>query len=165
MADRVVREKLATTIVRDDYLPALIALIANDLLWTGTRIYHQRFGIHTNEWRVLSALGNCPGANAKEVCDVLGMNKSVVSRSAAVLRNADLVVMEKEDGVQRLYLTEAGAAVHDEILPIAIGLHQELMAGFTDREQRQLKKYLCRLLANSEKLQRYESEQTHADDL
>jgi DNA-binding MarR family transcriptional regulator len=81
-----------------------------------------------------------------------------------VLRDLDLVVMEKDAGTQRLYLTETGAELHDEILPIAVGLHEQLLTGFTDREQRQLKKYLRRLLENAEKLQQYEAEQTSADD-
>jgi DNA-binding MarR family transcriptional regulator len=156
VADDIVRDRLAITIVRDEYLPALISLVANDLLWTGTRIYRHRFGIRTNEWRVLSALGNYPGANAKEVCDVLGLHKAVVSRSTAVLRTMRLVVMEKDADVQRLYLTKAGAAMHDEILKIATQLERELLTGFTDNEQRQLKELLLRLLGNSPRLHRHE---------
>lgn len=146
----IARNVLPHTIVRDDYTPAMLSLVANNLLWDGSRIYHRLFGIRTNEWRVLSALGNHPGATAAEVCEVLGLHKSVVSRSTAVLRDQGLVTLKRESSAQRLYLTSRGVRLHERIMPVALEREQRLLAGFSEEEISQLRGFLLRLYENSE---------------
>ncbi|WP_258933481.1 MarR family winged helix-turn-helix transcriptional regulator [Nesterenkonia pannonica] len=152
----VSRDPLPHAISRDDYAPATISLLSNTLLWGGSRTYHQRFGIRTNEWRVLSALGGRPGATAAEAGELLGLNKSVVSRSVALLREQGMVVLEREPGAKRLYLTDRGVEVHDAILPIALAREESLFEGFTEEEAAQMRSFLSRMYSNAARLKKYD---------
>ena len=86
-----VTEPLPSTIERDDYTPALLGLLSNVLVWGGSRVFHHLHGVGTNEWRILSALGNHPGATSGELCEILGINKSIASKSVNVLLDRDLI--------------------------------------------------------------------------
>jgi DNA-binding MarR family transcriptional regulator len=92
------------------------------------------------------------------------LHKAVVSRSAALLRERQLVVIERDAGIQRLYLTRAGAEMHDQIMEIATHLQEELMEGFTAGERTQLTSLLLRLLDNSPRLHRYETAMTREEN-
>ncbi|SFK70282.1 MarR family winged helix-turn-helix transcriptional regulator [Geodermatophilus ruber] len=142
------REKLPVTIDREAYTPAFLSLVANALSWGGSYLYMRRFGVGVNDWRVLSALGNHPGATAGEVCTVLGLNKSVVSRSVSGMVDRGLVAIERAEGQRRLYLTEEGVALHDQLLPLALERERRMLRGFTDEEIVQLRGFLRRMHDN-----------------
>ncbi|MGY1635997.1 MarR family winged helix-turn-helix transcriptional regulator [Geodermatophilus sp. SYSU D00742] len=142
------REKLPVTIDREAYTPAYLSLVSNALSWGSTFQYMRRFGVGVNDWRVVSALGNHPGATAGEVCTVLGLNKSVVSRSVAGLTERGLVTIERADGQRRLYLTADGVALHDQLLPLALERERWMLRGFSDEELGQLRDFLRRMHDN-----------------
>src|SRR3954452_10628314 len=112
MNEHIRRTRLPETIVRDDYTPATLSLVANSFMYGASEVFFRLFGIRTNEWRVLSALANVPGSTATDTAEVLGLNKSVISRSLSVLVGRGLVVVEREPGAKRLYLTGSGAELH-----------------------------------------------------
>ncbi len=154
-----IREHLTDRIVRSQYVPASISIIAGVLLWGGSRIYLSHFGLGTNEWRVLSALSNYPGLTAAGVGKELGMNKAIVSRSVAVLRERRLVVLLQERGARRLYLTGAGRAQHDAMLPIALHREQLLLAGLSHEEVATFRSLLAKILVDLPVLEAYDAEQ------
>jgi DNA-binding MarR family transcriptional regulator len=146
--DDLVRERLPLTIDRETYTPAYLSIVSNALSRGGSLLYMHRFGIGVNDWRVLSALGNHPGATAAEVCAVLGMDKSVASRSVAGLVDRRLVAIERVPGQRRLYLTRAGADVHDQLLPVALERERRLLQGFSAAEVAVLREFLRRMNDN-----------------
>lgn len=153
----LVVERLAETIDRDTYTPALLGLLNNVLVWGGSRVFHHLHGIGTNEWRVLSALANHPGSTAQELCAVLGINKSIVSKSVNLLLDRDLIAdLDGPRGSRFLYLTSAGAQVHDDVMPIALERQAILHSALGDAEIAQLNELLVRMLAAGDELQAYE---------
>ncbi|MGY1823732.1 MarR family winged helix-turn-helix transcriptional regulator [Geodermatophilus sp. SYSU D00079] len=142
------REKLPVTIDREAYTPAYLSLVANALSWGSTFQYMRRFGVGVNDWRIVSALGNHPGATAGAVCTVLGLNKSVVSRSVAGLAGRGLVTIERVDGQRRLYLTAEGVALHDQLLPLALERERRMLRGFSEEEVGLLRDFLRRMHDN-----------------
>lgn len=154
-----VREPIDTRVVRTQYVPASISIIAGTLLWGGSRIYLSHFGIGTNEWRILSALGNFPGSTASDVSRELGMNKALASRSVAVLRERQLIVLLPERGARRLYLTAAGRAQHDRILPIAEHRETLLLSGLDDTEAATFRALLTKILDRLPVLQDFDAYQ------
>lgn len=150
-------DRLPETIDRDTYTPALIGLLNNLLVWGGSRVFSDRHNIGTNEWRILSALGNHPGATASELCDVLGMNKSIASKSVNLLLDRELVAqLGGSRGARHLYLTDAGVAVHDAIMPIALRRAEILHSTLSEAEVAQLQSLLVRMLSSADDLQSYE---------
>jgi DNA-binding MarR family transcriptional regulator len=142
------RDRLPVTIDRESYTPAYLSVVSNALSWGGSHLYSRHFGVGVNDWRILSALGNHPGATAGELCDVLGLNKSVVSRSVAGLVERGLVGIERDDGTRRHYLTEDGAVLHDQLLPLALERERLLLRDFTPEEVGQLRTFLRRMYLN-----------------
>jgi DNA-binding MarR family transcriptional regulator len=149
---RLQRTRLPRTIDREAYTPAYLALVSNALSWGGSQLYTRRFGVGVNDWRVISALGNHPGSTAVEVCTVVGLDKSVVSRCVAGLAERGLVGIERTDGHRRLFLTQDGVRLHDELLPLALHREQVLLEGLEASEVEQLKSFLRRMFLNLPRL-------------
>jgi DNA-binding MarR family transcriptional regulator len=151
-------QRLPRTIDRDTYTPALLGLLNNLLVWSGSRVFHHLHGIGTNEWRVVSALGNQPGSTASDLCDVLGMNKSIASKSVNTLLSRGLVAqLDGRRGSRHLYLTDAGAAVHDDLLAVAFERERILHARLSADEVAQLNSLLVRMLDAAPALQEFET--------
>ncbi len=155
----LVATRLPRTIERDEYTPALLALLSNVLVWGGSRVFHHMHGIGTNEWRIISALGNRPGATSGELCDILGINKSIASKSVNALLDGELIAqLNGPRGSRHLFLTARGAQVHDDLMPIALTREQILHDTLTEEEVVQLNGLLVRMLGSAEAMQRYEAD-------
>jgi len=147
------------TVIRDDYTPALIHLVSNMLVWGGSRIFHHLHGVGMNEWRVLSALSNYAGATARDLIEVLGMNKSIASRSVNRLLELELISqLNGARGSRHLFLTDRGAEVHGDLYDIATKRDELLHSPLEPAEVTQLNALLVRLLDSADALQRFEQE-------
>lgn len=152
-------DRLPDTIDRDTYTPALLGLLNNVLVWGGSRVFHHLHGVGTNEWRVISALGNHPGATAQELCETLGINKSIASKSVNLLLSRSLIdQLDGPRGSRHLFLTETGIAVHDDFMPVAMRRQAILHESLDDAEIAQLNALLVRMLDSSASMQAYERE-------
>jgi DNA-binding MarR family transcriptional regulator len=155
----LVTDRLPHTIDRDSYTPALLGLLSNVLVWGGSRVFRHVHDVGSNEWRILSALGNHPGATATEICEILGINKSIASTSVNLLLRRELIAqIDGPRGSRFLYLTAAGREVHDDFMPIALRRQEILHESLTADEVAQLNSLLVRMIGSSESMQRYERE-------
>jgi DNA-binding MarR family transcriptional regulator len=151
----------AATVQRDTSVTALMSIVANALSWGGSRVYLREFGVGTNEWRVLSALVNWPGETASHIGQVLGLNKSVVSRSLKFLEERGMVAIEQGTGRrQLLQLTPAGRELHDRIIVVALKRERILLEGFAPAEVEQLLDFLRRMHANVPEMNAYDPSRT-----
>jgi len=148
---------LATAIDRDDHTPAIVNLLANALTWGESKVFRRLFSLGTNEWRVLSALTKYPGATATQLCGVITMNKSVMSRAATILLERRLIdQLEGARGSRHLYLTADGVRMHDAMAPVALELQAIVHADLTPAEVEQANALMLRMLAASARLQDYQ---------
>ncbi|WP_426322418.1 MarR family winged helix-turn-helix transcriptional regulator [Microbacterium sp. E-13] len=116
-----VTEPLGHALDPESFTPRLLALLSNALVWRESHELRRRFGLGTNEWRVISALAIRPGASATEISEFLAVNKAIVSKSVGVLVDRGLLVLsDGPRGSRPLYLTESGAEMHDDMLPISM---------------------------------------------
>lgn len=144
-------------VIRDTYTPALIGLVSNMLVWGGSRVFHHLHGIGTNEWRVVSALANHPGATARELIEILGMNKSIASRSVNRLLELGWIdQLAGSRGSRHLYLTREGLDVHSDLMEVALRREQILHEDLSPEEVRTLQRLLLTLIGTAERLQDYE---------
>ena len=131
-AEDIVTEPMQTVIDPESFTPRLLHLLSNALVWRESHELRRRFGLGTNDWRVLSALAMRPGLAATEVSEFLGVNKAVVSKSVNGLTSRALIVLlEGPRGTRPMYLTEAGARMHDDMLPISMGGQDIILADLT----------------------------------
>jgi DNA-binding MarR family transcriptional regulator len=153
-----ISEPMPDAIDSNDFTPRLISLLSNSLVWRESRILRARFGLGTNDWRVISALAIRPGATASEISDFLAMNKAIISKSVGVLTERRLIVQVEDTGRSRqLFLTPEGAGMHDAMLPVSLRGQEIILGDLTEGEVVQLNGLLHRLLARVPGLQVEES--------
>ncbi|MDT1063210.1 MarR family transcriptional regulator [Paracoccus sp. CPCC 101403] len=124
--------------------------------------YHERFQIGVVEWRILCHLAVEPWSNVISMANSIGLDKSSVSRALSGMEARGLV--EMRDAARRkreANLTEAGLALHRQVLPIARAREAALLDGFSDKEFDQLLSFLHRLIINLPKVE--EDAQSRAD--
>jgi DNA-binding MarR family transcriptional regulator len=105
----------------------------NNALSSGaSSLYLRRFGVGVGEWRVLSMLAVEPGIRAARICAVVALDKGAVSRSLKRLVALGCVAGAVDGGdprARRWRLTEAGRALHDRILEVALERERRLIDG------------------------------------
>jgi DNA-binding MarR family transcriptional regulator len=132
--ERIVTVHLPHAIDPENFTPRLVTLLSNALVWRESAELRAKFSLGTNEFRVVSALAIRPGVSATEISDFLGLNKAVVSKSVNVLLGRELLVMsDGPRGSRPLYLTAAGAEMHDLMLPVSTRGQEIIIEGLEPR--------------------------------
>lgn len=146
-ATEIVTTPLPDVIDTDAFTPRLLHLISNALVWRESRMLRAAFNLGTNDWRVISALSIRPGATSTEISEFVAMNKAIVSKSVNTLIARDLIVpADGRRGSRHLYLTAAGAEMHDRMKPISLQGQDIILSDLSADEVRQLNHLLTRLL-------------------
>lgn len=120
------------------YTPALLTFIANKLSSGSSQTYREHFNIGIVEWRVLSMLAVESHIPAQRICQVIGLDKSAVSKSVKVLQNNGYIKSEVDANDARrqtLNLTTKGLQLHDEIFKVAKEREQRLLEVLTTKEK------------------------------
>nr|BBD84681.1 MarR family transcriptional regulator [Chromobacterium sp.] len=113
------------------------------------------FGLSLNEWRVCASLGHKPHQSLSELVLHAAVDTSTLSRIVDRLVRQGLVCREKneQDGrAIRLRLSDEGANLTREIVPLAQRYEKVALTRFTIEEAELLRSLLVRLYENSEPL-------------
>lgn len=161
--DEPVREPIAS-LDPDHFTPRLLALLSNALVWRESHELRRRYGLGTNDWRVISALALRPGSSASEVTEYIGLNKAVISKSVSVLSERGLIVLDDGPrGTRPLYLTGAGVRMHDQMLPISMRGQELVLAHLSQSEIDDLNDLLLRMLEETRILRTLDNENAAAE--
>ena len=146
---------MPTVIDSENFTPRLLSLLSNSLVWRESSLLRARFGLGTNDWRVISVIAIRPGVTASEISEFVAMNKAVVSKSVNTLIARELIVpADGKRGSRHLYLTRAGAQMHDRMKPISMQGQDIVLSDLSADEVRQLNHLLTRLLQKTPELSR-----------
>jgi DNA-binding MarR family transcriptional regulator len=138
----------------ENFTPRLLHLLSNNLVWRESSAMRLSFGLGTNDWRVISALGARPGMTASDISEFVAMNKAIVSRSVNVLTDRRLIVQMQRPGRSRpLYLTAAGVQMHDAMLPISMRGQEMILSELSPEDVNGLNQLLRRLLLRARELE------------
>ena len=134
----------------DQFLPYRLSVLTNRISRGLAALYSERFDISVTEWRVIAVLGRYPGLSANNVAERTAMDKVAVSRAVARLLERDLLLREMHDSDRRrsvLELSEAGYAVYDVIVPLALDYQRSVLAPLDADERAQLASLMAKLEA------------------
>ncbi len=132
----------------EHFLPYRLSVLANRVSRGFGRLYEERFDLKLPEWRVMAVLGRRPGITAREVAELTAMDKVAISRAVARLMEMGRVAAETDsaDGRrQKLSLSEAGADIYRQIIPLAKRIENALTAGIEASDLAVLDKLLAHL--------------------
>ena len=130
------------------YTPALLTFIANKLSAGASQLYREQFDVGIVEWRVLSMLAVESNIPAQRICQVVGLDKSAVSKSVQFLQNGGYVQSQVDPGDARRYtlsLTTAGHALHDRVFDVAQERERRLLETLSAQEIESLLSMLNRI--------------------
>ncbi len=119
------------------------------------RLHERRHRISLTEWRVLLGLADQPGISAAEIGELLGLDKMAISRAVRALETQGRLERTPDPNDARrasLRLTEAGSALHREIMPSAVAREAEMFSVLCPAERAQLDALLDRLLTQARAL-------------
>ena len=155
----LITEPLDNTLDPATFTPRLLTLLTNALVWRESHQMRRQFGLGTNDWRVISALAMRPGLSATEVCDFIGVNKAIVSKSVNGLVARDLIALvEGPRGSRPMFLTSQGAQIHDQMLPVSAQGQEIILSDLTPEEITRLNALLRRMLKRTRELESLDGE-------
>lgn len=137
-----------------DFLPYQLSVASNAVSNRIARAYHDAFGLKVTEWRVMAMLGDADlGADAgagggltqRELTERTLMDKVAVNRACKALEGRGLAARlpnQKDGRSHHLALTEAGQNMHDQIVPIARAIEDDLLDSMSSQQQRVLRELL-----------------------
>src|SRR5258705_13660632 len=106
-------------------------------------------GVAIGQWSVLLFLWARDGMTQAEVSRVVAIEPPTVVRTIDRMVRDGLVTRapDPDDGrLSRIYLTERGRSLRDELVPLAAAVNREVLNGLTDTEARTLRRLLTKLL-------------------
>lgn len=138
------------------YLTYKLDLIKTISIKAGNTYYKKAFGLGVRELRVLRLVHDRPGITAKDLGNLLVLDKTLLSKNIAFLENRGLITRSPnahDNRQQFLALTEEGMRVWREGEEIGRGLEREMFADLNAEDWTQLHTLLDRVLLSLEKWQ------------
>lgn len=129
----------------------LLIFAANRFTRIWSRYLQRHYGLAAIEWRMIVMLTAEPNIPVTRASTVIDIDKASVSRALARLEAKGLAEADVPQAYRRRRLwrlTADGAALHDEILAIALRRQARILAGLDDDVVRQLSGSLRTVLDN-----------------
>jgi DNA-binding MarR family transcriptional regulator len=131
-----------------DFLPYLLSVTSNAVSTRVADVYRSRFGLPIPEWRVMAVLGDSGPLTQRELTGATLMDKVAVNRACKGLEDRGLAARTanvRDGRSHHLELTEAGRAMHGEIMPLALSMEKQLFEDFSAADRSAFEKLLARL--------------------
>lgn len=152
-----------TNLRLERFLPAIITLISNRLVSTGTVTYGAAFDIGLMDVRVMTIIAAEPNISATRIVEAVGLNKGAVSRVLKSLVERELVVAAAPfDPRRHLYaLTSKGRRISNAAIKVANMRHDVLLEGLSEEQVATLVELLNVLVKNTQKLKALADPKAH----
>jgi len=108
-------------------------------------------GLHRGQPPLMFALGVQEGLTHSDLAEKMEVTPAAVSNMVKRLEHAGFVLRRRDaedERVSRVYLTDAGRAIHSEMAAIARHVSDATFAGFTEEERTLLREFLNRIQDN-----------------
>lgn len=138
------------------FLPYMLSVTSNAVSGRIGDEYHARFGLRIPEWRVMAVLGDAGALTQRELVGATLMDKVAVNRACKTLEERGLAARSpnSRDGrSHHLELTDAGRAMHGEIMPLALEMQELIFAPLAPQERAQFEQLLNRIMAQVRSLE------------
>jgi len=131
-----------------EFLPYLLSITSNAVSGRIAQEYREKFSLSVPEWRVMAMLGDGGALTQRDLTKLTLMDKVAVNRACKTLEERDLVSRQPnaQDGRSHLLeLTEAGRAMHAQIMPLAVAMERRIFGVLSAAEMIQFRALLERI--------------------
>jgi DNA-binding MarR family transcriptional regulator len=111
----------------------------------------RELGIHPGQISVLVLLYKNEGISLRQIADQLHVKPPTVTVMVQRLEKSGMVYKrpdEKDQRINRIYLTQKGKNLKEDMRIMMDDNRQKLIRGFSEQEQEQMKDYLRRMVEN-----------------
>ena len=136
------------TLDLQQFLPYSLTNIAMQMSEQFSELYQKQFDLTVPQWRVIANLAQYGECTAKQLCDMVQMDKSTVSRAVKSLLTRNLIAAKANPTDKRanlLSLSEAGVGLHKQIVPLANEWQASLVSELDSQEIKQFMNTLSKL--------------------
>jgi DNA-binding MarR family transcriptional regulator len=98
----------------------------------------RRRNLSLGQFGVLAHVGAAEGMSQTELADALSLTQGNVCQLIDKLEQAGLLLRRPEGRTNRLYLTERGHALYDDVVPAHEALIEDLFSSLLPRQQAEL---------------------------
>jgi DNA-binding MarR family transcriptional regulator len=130
MGEEMVQSLNETPLDLERFMPYRLSVLSNRVSALIAKLYSDQFNLTIPEWRILAVLGRYGEMTATEVAGRTAMDKVRVSRAIARLLGAERLARRVDPQDRRrltLEMTEAGRAIYDQIVPLALSAEKRLL--------------------------------------
>ena len=131
------------------FLPFRLNRLAAEVSLALSSEYQARYGLDIPEWRVLATLGfRSEACSAQYISQCTRTHKSTISRAVTALLERALIerVANADDRREfRLRLTRKGKALYDDLIPRLLRKEQDILAGLSAQERKELGRLLGKI--------------------
>jgi len=135
-----------------EFLPYLLSVTSNAVSDCIGGEYRARFDLKIPEWRIMAVLGDAGALTQRDLVVATLMDKVAVNRACKVLEQRGLIARSPNanDGrSHHLELTGEGRAIHEEIMPLARDMCDEVFADLSKQEKQVFRNLLDRIRAQA----------------
>ncbi len=129
----------------EEFLPYKLVRTAEQIADSFAELYQEEFGISRSEWQIIANLGVRKNVIARELAELIQLDKVKISRTVTVLEEKKLIIKSPVEGDLRatqLSLSKEGAELYERLVPKAIEWENHILDGLTGTQHRDL----CRIL-------------------
>jgi DNA-binding MarR family transcriptional regulator len=140
----------------NQFLPYRMAVVADAVSRSMAAVYHQRYELSRDEWRLLAALAGSGRIQAAEAAQLTTLDKMQASRALRSLQSRGLVDRRTDQNDRRhviVQLLPAGRALLRQITPMVLAREAYLLEALDEQERAVLDRALAKLLQRARALQ------------
>lgn len=127
----------------------LINVVANDAAKKlDTEL--KKHGLTIALWPPLMCLWEAEGVTQREIAQKSKVENSTTTRTLDKLENLGLVERQVDPNSRRsfrIYLTDEGRALREKLLPIPVGINQDILSSLESKERDELIRLMQKLVA------------------
>lgn len=138
------------------FLPYRLAVVTEVISRSMAAVYHQRYELSRDEWRLLAALAGSGRIQAAEAAQLTTLDKMQASRALRSLQSRGLVDRRTDENDRRhviVQLLPAGRALLRQITPMVLAREAYLLEALDDEERAVLDRALGKLMQRARALQ------------
>ena len=140
----------------EQFFPYQLTLLQLAISDTMAELY-KADNLSRHQWRVLVTLGNGKILTAKALGAMTNLEKMQTSRALKEMEDRGLLTRTPDKNDKRatlIKLTKTGDALYDKLVPQATERERQLLSVLSENEQRHLKLFVDKLLAQTRQMPR-----------